>query len=353
MRDDMPTTVLIIEDNDQIRESTAEILELSDYRVYTAEHGKAGVELAMKHLPDIILCDIMMPELDGYGVLYLLSKNKKTKYIPFIFLTARVERADLRKAMELGADDYLTKPFDDLELLNAIEVRLKKRRELNGDRDGFDSHMEQDDERLLHLLVKESRVRKLRKKQNIYLEGDSPHFLFFVLDGRVREYLYHNDGRELVTTIYSRGDYFGYDSLLLQQSYNHSTETLEDTDIAQVSKDDFFELLYRKPSIANKFLKLLSGDKIYKEQQLLAFAYDSVRKKVANALLNIGLNSVRSSGDDECVVRISRDNLSALAGTANETISRMLTDFIEEGVIEKEGNAIRIKSLKALGAVKQ
>lgn len=122
--------VLIIEDNQDIRESTAEILELADYRVYTAENGKTGVELAQAHLPDIILCDIMMPELDGYGVLYLLNKNRQTANIPFIFLTAKAEKADLRKGMEMGADDYLTKPFDDMELLNAIETRLQKRDQL-------------------------------------------------------------------------------------------------------------------------------------------------------------------------------------------------------------------------------
>ncbi|HEY1008164.1 MAG TPA: response regulator, partial [Sphingobacteriaceae bacterium] len=120
-------SVLIIEDNQDIREGTAEILELADYTVYTAENGKKGVELAVAHSPDIILCDIMMPELDGYGVLYMLNKNEQTAHIPFIFLTAKAERTDMRKGMEMGADDYLTKPFDDMELLSAIESRLNKR----------------------------------------------------------------------------------------------------------------------------------------------------------------------------------------------------------------------------------
>lgn len=120
-------TILIIEDNTDIREGTAEILELTGrYDVLSAENGRIGVDLAMAHLPDLILCDIMMPELDGYGVLYILSRHEETAHIPFIFLTAKAERSDMRKAMELGADDYLTKPFDDVELLNAIDVRFKK-----------------------------------------------------------------------------------------------------------------------------------------------------------------------------------------------------------------------------------
>ena len=121
------TRILIIEDNDDIRESATEILELADYEVMQANNGRTGVDLAIQHLPDLVLCDIMMPELDGYGVLYLLNKNPQTSTIPFIFLTAKAERLDMRKGMDMGADDYLTKPFDDVELLNAIESRLSKK----------------------------------------------------------------------------------------------------------------------------------------------------------------------------------------------------------------------------------
>ncbi|HEX8608879.1 MAG TPA: response regulator, partial [Pedobacter sp.] len=118
--------VLIIEDNDDIRESTAEILELANYVVIQAVNGKEGVAMAVSDLPDLILCDIMMPEMDGYSVLHLLGKKPETAVIPFIFLTAKTDRQDMRKGMEMGADDYLTKPFDDVELFNAIEIRLKK-----------------------------------------------------------------------------------------------------------------------------------------------------------------------------------------------------------------------------------
>src|SRR3954462_15166818 len=118
--------VLVIEDNTDIRENTSEILEMAGYKTFTADNGKKGVDLAIREKPDLIICDIMMPELDGYGVLHLLKKNPDTEHIPFIFLTAKAERRDFRKGMEMGADDYISKPFDDIELLNAIEVRLKK-----------------------------------------------------------------------------------------------------------------------------------------------------------------------------------------------------------------------------------
>src|SRR5688572_7986088 len=118
--------ILLIEDNLGIRENTSEILSLAGYDVSTAENGKTGVDLAQRIKPDLIICDIMMPELDGYGVLHILNKNAETSGIPFIFLTAKTEKTDIRKGMTLGADDYLTKPFDDTDLLNAIETRLRK-----------------------------------------------------------------------------------------------------------------------------------------------------------------------------------------------------------------------------------
>src|SRR5215211_377539 len=122
----MEKRVLVIDDNTDIRENTAEILDLAGYKTFTAENGKQGVDLALAQKPSVIVCDIMMPELDGYGVLHLLRKNVDTQNIPFIFLTAKTERSDFRKGMEMGADDYITKPFDDIELLNAVEMRLKK-----------------------------------------------------------------------------------------------------------------------------------------------------------------------------------------------------------------------------------
>ena len=122
----MSKTILVIDDNSDIRENTAEILELAGYKTFTAENGKKGVDVAVKEKPAVIVCDIMMPELDGYGVLHLLRKNPDTRNIPFIFLTAKTERSDFRRGMEMGADDYITNPFDDIELLNAVETRLKK-----------------------------------------------------------------------------------------------------------------------------------------------------------------------------------------------------------------------------------
>jgi CheY-like chemotaxis protein len=121
----MNKMILVIEDNLDIRENIVEILELAAYTVHSANNGETGIILAFQNLPDLILCDIMMPEMDGYAVLTSLRQHTRMSSIPFIFLTAKSERLDLRKGMELGANGYLVKPFDDTDLLNAIESKLK------------------------------------------------------------------------------------------------------------------------------------------------------------------------------------------------------------------------------------
>lgn len=119
-------TVLVIEDEQFIRENIIEILQANDFHTFGAENGVQGIKLAKQHLPDLILCDVMMPDLDGHGVLKEIREHPSTASIPFIFLTARANPGDLRTGMNLGADDYLTKPFRVPDLLHAIETRLQK-----------------------------------------------------------------------------------------------------------------------------------------------------------------------------------------------------------------------------------
>ena len=124
--------ILIIEDDRVIRENILEIVEAENFKAIGAENGSLGLRLAKQNVPDLIICDVMMPELDGYGVLKELRKDPVTAAIPFIFLTALADRADTRKGMEMGADDYLTKPCTPQELLNAIATRLQKHLAITG-----------------------------------------------------------------------------------------------------------------------------------------------------------------------------------------------------------------------------
>lgn len=122
--------ILVIEDEDTIRDTLQELLELENFQVVTAENGLIGVQMAQAERPDLVICDVMMPELDGYEVLAQLHQKSETATIPFIFLTAKASLTDVRQGMNLGADDYLTKPFTLAELRQAIAVRLTKQANL-------------------------------------------------------------------------------------------------------------------------------------------------------------------------------------------------------------------------------
>ncbi|UKT64708.1 response regulator [Pedobacter mucosus] len=344
----MNKKVLIIEDNDDIREGTAEILDLAGYQTLLAKDGKLGVAMALKHLPDIILCDIMMPELDGYGVLYLLNKNPETVNIPFIFMTAKTDRSDIRKGMEMGADDYLTKPFDDLELFKAIESRFRKKKQSSG----FGSKNANDSEAVMEALRKKGKSRSIGHKQIIYVEGDEPIYLFYVIKGQVKTYKRFKDGREFSFNLHYDGDFFGYESLCNGEAYSDNAATLIESEIIQIPKSDFIEYLLNHQAVSREFIALLSGDVRVKEAQMLHLAYSSVRKRVAEAILQVAAK-LSHQASYSCTIRISRDDLAALVGTASETVSRMLADFKDEKLIDKTGNAINILSIEKLKNIRQ
>lgn len=341
----MKKKILIIEDNEDIRESSMEILELAGYDVLQAENGKIGVELAQQNLPDMILCDIMMPELDGYGVLYLLSKNKNTENIPFIFLTAKAERSDMRKGMEMGADDYLTKPFDDMELLNAIESRFYKKQKLETFySQSFESlkllaNQNQGLEELKKI-VSGRKVKQVRKKQIVYYEGDTILGIYLILSGRVKAIKLNEDGKELVTGMYGPEEYLGIQAMLSGDHYNETVEAIEDTTICLLPRDIVNKLLDNYTDIGQKFIKVLSSNLIEKEEQLLQLAYHSVRKRMAEILIRLAKN--HNESEEVAQIRISRDDLASMAGMATETVSRTLSDFKDEGIIEKKGSVIQI-----------
>ncbi|MCU0417399.1 MAG: response regulator [Cytophagaceae bacterium] len=345
--------ILLIEDNLDVRENLTEILELSNYKVFAAENGKVGVELAKKHIPDLIVCDIMMPELDGYGVLHVLSKSPETASIPFIFLTAKTEKTDIRKGMNLGADDYLTKPFDDIELLDAIEIRLRKHelvRKQSGNTIEDYNQMVQD-ARSLHeldqLISDERRINKYKKKQIVYSEGNVANALYFLVKGKVKTYKTNDDGREYITALHKEGDYIGYVNLLEDASYNDSAMAMEDSEICVIPKQEFFALLYSNIHIAEKFIRLLSNNVKENEERLIKLAYNSVRKRVAESLLMI-FDEYQTTAKGTKHITASRDDLASIVGASKETVIRTLSDFKDEGLVQLSGSNITILDEKKL-----
>jgi CheY-like chemotaxis protein/CRP-like cAMP-binding protein len=333
-------SILVIDDNTDIRENTAEILQLSGYKVTTAENGKKGVDAAFREKPDVIICDIMMPELDGYGVLHMVRKNDATQNIPFIFLTAKTERTDFRKGMEMGADDYITKPFDDIELLNAVEVRLKKAEILNQSYpDGIHGVnqfiREVRESGLIKHLSENYEVNDFPKKHILYQENKRPKFLYYLVKGKVKAFRSNDDGKEYITDIFTDGSFVGYFAIIEDKNYDDNAEVLETAEVMQIPKDDFLQMIFNDISIATKFIHLVTQNVKEKEERLLNLAYSSLRRRVANALVDL---YAKYSTSEKKQIEISREDIAQYVGTATESLIRTLSDFKAEKLIEiKEG----------------
>ena len=344
----MDKRILLIEDNLEVRENSAEILELAGYDVSTSENGKEGVKKAQDEIPNLIICDIMMPELDGYGVLHILSKNVKTASIPFIFLTAKSEKSDFRKGMNLGADDYITKPFDEVDLMNTIESRLAKSERLNQQFD--EKSTEKNTKQQLELLSGNRKNKKFKKKENIYREGDFPNNIYCVTSGKIKTTKINDDGKEFVTGLIKQGDFIGYESVMREDDYSETATALEESEVSIIPKGDFLTLLQDNREVSALFIKMLSKNVIEKEQELLDLAYNTVRKRVADALVK--LCDKYKTEDDGFKMAISRSDLASMVGTATESVIRILSEFKDEQLIKIEGSTIYVLELDQLKAVK-
>ncbi|MBK9734562.1 MAG: response regulator [Saprospiraceae bacterium] len=343
----MQAKILIIEDNLDVRENLEELLMLSGYEVFTAENGKMGIAKAVEVIPQLILCDIMMPEMDGFGVLRILSNHPKTMDIPFIFLTAKTEKEDFRKGMGLGADDYITKPYDDIQLLDTIEIRLKKSERIKtlfdksnqGLQKFFDEAKAQKE---FEKLSENREIRKYHKRDVIYEAGQYPKWLYFVSSGSVKSYKINDFGKEFTTNIYSKGDFFGYLPLLKNETYHDNVAVIDDCELRLVPIEDFTLLLFNNREFSAKFIKMLANQSEEIEKQLIEMAYSSVRKRVANALLKF------SDSKQSTKMSILRDDIASLSGTAKETTIRTLSDFKNEGLLTIDENRIELIKLDKL-----
>lgn len=337
--------ILLVEDNEAMRENTAEMLELASYQVITAENGKVGVEKAKREQPDLIICDIMMPELDGYGVLYYLSKDPLTAAIPFIFLSAKAEQSEVRKGMNMGADDYLTKPFEEMDLLSAVEGRLKKSAALLKDYQpgeaGFSAFV--NDARgvaALDELHDDRKSRHYQAKEIIYREGDHPNYLYLLKSGKVKIIRTDHYGKELVTGLVGTNEYFGYSAILEGADHGETTVALEPCELLLIPRQEFTGLIESNRDVAVRFIKLLAGNVKAQEERLLQLAYAPVRERTARALLELYDRFIKGGTQDD--IRISRDDLAALVGTATESLIRTLSDFKEDDIIRVKGRSISV-----------
>lgn len=237
----------------------------------------------------------------------------------------------MRKGMTLGADDYITKPFDETDLLTAIENRLKK----SANNQPFDNGREDLFEKIFE---KGKQVKSYDKKEYFYREEDTPRKLFFIHEGKVKISKINKDGREVVLELYGKGDFFGYWGILEDRLYNENAQALENCVIYEIPMEDFKALLRTNTTVSASFLKLLSNNMLIKEDKIIELAYESVRKRIANSILAI--NDVY--GNDDLSFKVSRELIASMAGTTIPTTIRMITEFKNAGLINTSASLIQI-----------
>ncbi|WP_111684001.1 response regulator [Winogradskyella tangerina] len=348
------TKVLLIEDDTVLRENTAELLELSNFDVLTSPNGKLGLKSINVNLPDIIVCDIMMPELDGYEVLKEVSENDKTKHIPFIFLSAKTEHKDVRKGMNLGADDYITKPFTEDELVSAIKSRLAKASILRDQGESNVNNYSEKDELinlndLKNYFDDYGKEFHFEKNDIIYREGDHSNFIYLVRVGAVKCHKLDDNGKELAIGLYKEDDLFGYTSFTHNLPHKETAIAIKKTELVGLSILQLSDILEHNNKVAVALIDHLTDDLSHIKDQLLDMAYSSVNKKTANTILQFAEKINRRPNDP---IKISRNDLASVAGIATETFIRTLTNFKNKGLIKSEGRNIVVKDLEGLKQIK-
>jgi len=341
----MKKTVLLIEDDRIFRDYISEILELANYIIITAEDGKKGIELAKTIIPDIIICDITMPKLDGFDVLQIISKLPTLEHIPFIFLTGKTDYKDLRKGMNLGADDYLIKPFKETELLKAIENRLKRADAFEHQTSYNTSNNPTKSIKNIKDYLSKKPIFSFKKNETIYCHGNLSNHLFLIKKGKVKTYKINEQGKEFITGYFNDNQYFGYSSFIKHTSHFENSKAITKVKLYKIDKNEINNIVKNNPKILYEFIDLLAGNLIDIKEQLILLAYSSVRRKTAITLLKILQKAPLKEAEE---INISRSDLANSIGIGYETLIRTLHDFKKEKLIKENKKGLKVIDKKSL-----
>ncbi|NBX11684.1 MAG: response regulator [Chitinophagaceae bacterium] len=346
----MKQKILLIASEPSIRASISEILELADYNLVQAADGKSGVEMATQECPDIIITELTLSGLDGFGVLHLLQTKPWFGHTVFIVLCSSCDKHELRKAMEMGADDIIIKPIEGTELLSCLETRIRKR-ELGGlwKKKEEQLYSTAETERELHeYLVKDRNVDRYNKKQLIVKEGERPTRLYYLINGKARAYKTHPDGKDLVIELYGPGDYLGFVEIINGTNHDETVEAIDYTELALIPRKDFEDLISQNTLASRKFMEKIALRNSRLHKRLLWLAYHSLRQKVAAALLHLK-DKYGNSPAEHFEINMNRAAFASIAGTAIESSIRTLGEFKAERIIELEHDGtIRLLNEKKL-----
>ncbi len=342
--------ILIVDDNQDIRENIAELLVLANYEVSVADGGRQALQILEIETPDLIVCDIMMPDIDGYSLLNILAQKPSTARIPFVFLSAKSESEDVRKGMNLGADDYLTKPFEGSQLLETIKSRLSRSDNVataHGIMNSFDALKKiQKMDSITNLKTNHHKRLKM-KSEFVFRESESCHSLFYLKKGLVRLYKSNTLGREVTTELVGPDTFFGFASLLSKNLHEESAEVLYNSELFVVPSEDFFGILNEDRDMMRFFLGLVAENLLEKNVKLLSILGNTAIKRTAEVLVEI-YEKTKSE-----TVLLPRNKLSQVVGVANESGGRALKKLIQKGLISAEDygkieilNIVGLRNLK-------
>ncbi len=343
-------SILIIEDDSILRENTKELLELSNFRIICAENGKQGIEKALEFLPDLILCDILMPVLDGYKVLDYLSNNPKTKNIPFLFISAKTDLNEIRLGMNLGADDYITKPFKEEELISAINKRIFKFNSIKNSLVKNDKPATlnlkigslEEFKKLLHIKGEKFRFKR---RHIVYYENDKANFIYLLERGIVKTIKTDDDGKELITGLYKEGNLFGLTPLNSTSHYDETAVALNNILGYRFSSQDFREIINSNPNLCHEMAEFFATNLSHIKDLLLEMAYSSVLKKTSQTILGY---AQKIPENPQNIIEITRSELARIAGISTESFIRSLSKLRKKKIIDIEGRNIKILDFNRL-----
>lgn len=332
--------ILVIEGGGKISEGIDGMLG-PDYKVIKAGTGFDGLEVAKKERPDMIFCSAVMPDIDGYGISDILSKDKSTMDIPFVILNNRYNGHKI-----VNDPAWLAGTLDKLSEKNnkgsGLSTKLDALLQLiNGTAKPSDG------------IMGDYRTRVFDKKENIYYEGDTPGTVYMIKSGRVKTVKMGPGGKEFIIDIYEKNTFFGHMAIFENNEYPDTAVALEETEVLLIPKDDFLALINNSNEMAGRFIKMLTDDISEKEERLMTLAYNSVRARVAGALLQLQKKYKKDKSSLPLTIHVSRDDLAGLIGTTTESLIRTLTDFKQEGHIETDKGEITILDAAGLQKIRR
>lgn len=363
-------TILLVGFNDESRIHITEVLQMASYTIVHARTGREAVGVAVREHPDLVMCSMESESFDAYGLLRMLNSNRATSGIPCILCGDFTGKSEIRRAMESGADDVLERNCSDAEMLGAVSSRLLRFSNRNQAEERYSDAIlgekvngaaEPDlslsgtmsntsDGIDVSLLHKHGRMKRFKKNETIYTEESTPHAVYYLVRGKIKTYRTHELGKEYITGLYAEGQFFGHIAALEEKVHTDAAQALDESDIIVVPNSEFLTVLLHSAVMSQRFLRMLADELDSKDDSLVKLAYNSVRKRVADALL--ALERQYHVTPDPFHIAISRENLANLAGTATETTIRTLHDFKEEKLIDIKGSTIRILNLEKLKSMR-